>query len=390
MTDSSEATGNAGEPRRLRVVEQEALTEALAEALHGGDAVAPLPKSPVERRAVLEMLQPDVDVEEPDAAAVVATSGSTGRPKGAVLSRSAVAASVAATHTRLGGAGDWVLALPGHYVAGLMVLARTIVAGTSTHHVSAQLAGLPAAVSAMTGRRYISLVPTQLLRACADDELTEALAAFDAVLVGGAAADPQLLSRAHDRGIAVVSTYGMSETCGGCVYDGLPLDGVEVTLDADTDRILLAGAPLFSGYRLRDDLTRAARQGSQLVTQDRGRWADGRLEVVGRLDDVVISGGVNVDLGAVERAAAGWSGLHGAEVAVVGVPDPEWGTEVVAVTNGTASELGLRDYLRQTLPAAAAPRRLVRVDRLPRTSSGKIDRQRLIAALVSTRVDEKE
>ena len=369
---------------------QDGLAEALAEALTGGDPVGPLPDQAVERAAVLEMLRVDVGVTERDAAAVVATSGSTGRPKGAVLSRSAITASVAATHARLGGAGDWVLALPGHYVAGLMVLARTVLAGTTARRVPAQLAGLPEAVSAMTGRRYISLVPTQLLRACADDEQSEALAAFDAVLLGGAAADPRLLSRARDRGVTVVSTYGMSETCGGCVYDGVPLSGVEVTVEPESERILLAGPTVFSGYRLRDDLTRAALRGRQLLTQDRGRWEDGRLSVLGRLDDVVISGGVNVDLGAVERAAAGWPELAGAELAVVGVPHPEWGTEVVAVTDGTGSELGLRHYLRQTLPAAAAPRRLVRVGRLPRTSSGKVDRQQLIAELVGARAHEQE
>ena len=384
MTDSTEA------PRRLRPVGQDGLTEALAEALTGGDPVGPLPEQSVERGAVLQMLRPDVGVTEAGAAAVVATSGSTGRPKGAVLSRSAIAASADATHTRLGGAGDWVLALPGHYVAGLMVLARTILAGTTTHRIPAQLTGLPAAVSAMTGRRYISLVPTQLLRACADDELSEALAACDAVLLGGAAADPSLLSRARERGIRVVTTYGMSETCGGCVYDGVPLAGVGVAVEPETQRILLAGPTLFSGYRLRDDLTRAALRGPQLLTQDRGCWEDGRLSVLGRLDDVVISGGVNVDLGAVERAVAGWPELGGSEVAVVGVPHPEWGTEVVAVTDGTGSELGLRHYLRQTLPAAAAPRRLVRVARLPRTSSGKIDRQQLIAGLVGARAHEQE
>jgi O-succinylbenzoic acid--CoA ligase len=333
------------------------------------------------------MLALDQPVDEAGAAAVVATSGSTGRPKGVVLSREAITTAVAATHARLGGPGDWVLAVPAHYVAGLMVLARTVLAGTTAHEVPSDLRGLDRAVAAMTGRRYLSLVPTQLVRACADPRLTEALAGFDAVLLGGAAADPQLLALARERGIAVVPTYGMSETCGGCVYDGVPLDGVRVDLEPGTERILLAGAPLFSGYRLRPDLTAAALRAGRLLTQDRGRWRDGRLDVLGRLDDVVVSGGVNVDLAAVERASRGWPGVTAAELAVVGVPDPEWGTRVVAVTDGYGTLDDLRQFLRLHLPAAAAPRQLVRVAALPRLSSGKIDRQRLVELVSGSSAD---
>ena len=368
---------------RLRPVPAALVAGALADALRGGPPIAPLPDAEPERRLSLEMLAPHELVTEPDAAAVVATSGTTGRPKGVVLSRSAIAASVAATHARLGGAGDWVLPLPSHYVAGLMVLARSILAGTTAHPVPADLAGLPETVEAMTGRRYVSLVPTQLVRACADPVLTEALTRFDAVLLGGAAADPRLLAGARDRGIPVVTTYGMSETCGGCVYDGVPLDGVSVRLE-ESGRILLGGPTLFSGYRLQPELTAAVRSGTWFRTQDRGRWQQDRLSVLGRLDDVVVSGGINVDLAAVERAVRTWPGLQGSEVAVVGVPDVEWGTRVVAVTDGAGSEAELRSFLQQRLPAAAAPRRLVRVTALPRTSSGKIDRQRLIADLAAS------
>ena len=367
--------------------EPTAILDALTAALAGGDPMAPLPVAEVERRLTLEMLALDRPVEEPGAAAVVATSGSTGRPKGVVLSRAAITAAVAATHARLGGPGDWVLAMPAHYVAGLMVLARTVVAGTTVHEVPSDLGGLDRAAARMTGRRYLSLVPTQLVRACADARLSKTLAGFDAVLLGGAAADPRLLALARERGIAVVTTYGMSETCGGCVYDGVPLEGVQVDLEPGSDRILLAGPLLFSGYRLRPDLTAAALVAGRLHTQDRGGWRDGRLEVLGRLDDVVISGGVNVDLAAVERASRGWPGPAGVDLAVVGVPDPEWGTRVVAVTNGPGALDDLRRFLRPQLPAAAAPRQLVRVEALPRLPSGKIDRQRLVELVSGSSAD---
>jgi O-succinylbenzoic acid--CoA ligase len=365
----------------LRPVEPDGVPQALTAALQGGDPVAPLPLQQAERRVALGVLQLDRPVIEPDAAAVFLTSGSTGQPKGVVLSRAAIAASVTATHERLGGPGDWVLALPTNYVAGLMVAARALLAGTELHTVTADLTSLPSTVSRMAGRRYISLVPTQLVRAMREARLSHALAQFDAVLVGGAAADPGLLSAARALDIAVVTTYGMSETCGGCVYDGAPLAGVRVDVELDSDRIRLCGPMLFSGYRLRPDLTHDVLRDGRLFTPDRGRWRHGRLSVLGRIDDVVISGGVNVDLAAVERRAAAWPGLSDGEVAVVGLPDADWGTRVTVVLTGGGSAEDLLRWLRQDLPTAAVPRSATKVAKLPRTTSGKIDRQRLTAEL---------
>ena len=177
------------------------------------------------------MLRPELAVEEADAAAVVATSGSTGRPRGVVLTRAALIASADATHRRLGGPGTWVLALPAHYVAGLMVLVRSLVAARPVLEVDARLDALAGLELTGDGPHYLSVVPTQLTRALCDPVRTASLRRFDAVLLGGSAADPALLDRAAAAGIAVVTTYGMSETCGGCVYDGVPLDGVDVTVE---------------------------------------------------------------------------------------------------------------------------------------------------------------
>ena len=222
----------------------------------------PLADDPVERRRTLAVVQPDRPVEEPAVAAVVATSGSTGEPKGVLLSAPAIRASVAATHERLGGPGDWTLALPAHYVAGLMVLARAVVAETRVVTVRSDLADLEAPTS---GRHYLSLVPTQLVRALSSPAVAATLARFDGVLVGGAALDAAVLDRARNRGIAVVITYGMSETCGGCVYDGRPLAGVDVQV-APAGGLSIGGAPLFSGYRLRPDLTADALVDGRLLT----------------------------------------------------------------------------------------------------------------------------
>ena len=361
----------------LRPVTSDGLLVALADALNGGPAIAPLPDSVVERASVVDMLQLSTVVPERDAGVVLATSGSTGRPKGAVLSRTAVRAAAEAAHRRLGGPGDWALALPPFYIAGLMVMARVITAGTSVHNVGTDLARLPSAIQAMRGRRYLAVVPTQLDRALAQPLLREALGALDAVLVGGAALDPALRSRAEHARIHVVASYGMTETCGGCVYDGVPLDGVTVSLESQTQRIRVASPANFSGYRLRPDLTRATLHNGTVITQDRGAWTDGRLQVLGRLDDEVITGGINVDLAELERACRSWPGLAGAEVAVIAVPEPRWGTVIIAVTDGSGSGEDLRAYLSQELPTHAIPRHLVHLDRLPGTGSGKIDRVRL-------------
>ena len=372
MTGSSTST-------LLRPVEEADLPAALAAALDGGAPVAPLPPEPVERARALRALRLDAPADA-DAAVVVLSSGSTGDPKAVVLSAAAIRAGAEATHARLGGPGHWLLPLPRHYVAGLMVLGRAHLAGSTVVPLARDLSDLPG-LSLPAGRRYLSVVPTQLVRALANPALVEALARLDAVLVGGGATDPALLARARAAGIPCVTTYGMSETCGGCVYDGVPLDGVGVSIGED-DRISVAGPVLFSGYRGRPDLTAEVLESGWFRTGDLGGWVtdlDGtrRLDVAGRVDDVVVSGGHNVDLAAVERRALAWPERGVAEVVVIGVPHPEWGVEVVAVADASLSYDDLRAWVRAELPAYAAPRRLVVLDRLPRTSSGKVDRRRL-------------
>ncbi len=350
---------------RLRLVEGGELATALTAALAGGNPVAPIPEP-----RLLTALRAEAPVTEPDAAAVVTTSGSTGEPKAVVLTRAALRFAVAATHDRLGGPGDWVCALPTQHVAGLMTVARAVVAGTGLRFARGDLNDLPPAV----GRTYISLVAAQLDRALAWPETTSRLRDYAGVLLGGGAVPAGLRERADAAGVRVVATYGMSETCGGCVYDGVPLDGVRVDLDAG--RISLGGPMAFAGYRLRPDLTAAVLDGDLVRTQDRGRWADGRLQVLGRLDDVVISGGENVDLAAAQRAVDAEIGEP--PVVLLAVPDQRWGTRVVAVTTGTITLAEVRSRLEPVLGRAATPKELRRVGELAYTSIGKIDRTALL------------
>jgi o-succinylbenzoate---CoA ligase len=225
------------------------------------------------------------------------------------------------------------------------------------------------AAAAMTGpRRYVSLVPTQLIRLLDGD----ALRGFDTVLVGGARLDPALRARALGAGVRVVATYGTSETCGGCVYDGRPLDGVAVKIGADA-RVRIGGPVVFTGYDGQPGLTAQAKEGDWFVTQDHGRIDhDGLLEVTGRVDDVVVSGGVNVPTPAVAARLRAHPDVRDAEV--VGLPDEEWGQLVVAVLVGDLPLDDVRAWVAAEHPRAWAPRRVVHVDALPLLANGKVDR----------------
>lgn len=363
--------------------------DAVRRALDGGPAVLPVdPALPAERvRALLTALRPHavvgvdgdlVALTDPapcadDVALVVSTSGSTGEPKGVELTASALRHSASATLERLAARpGDrWLCCLPTSYIAGLQVLVRSLVGGT-TPVIHERFDVQAVAASDAT---FASLVPTMLQR------LLEAgvdLARFRALLLGGAPCPPSLRARAADAGAHCVVTYGMTETCGGCCYDGEPLDGVALRLEPD-GRILVGGPVLARGYRLRPDLTDGTFVDGWLRTNDVGeRLADGRLAVRGRIADVIITGGRKVFPGELERLLTSHPEVR--EVAVVGRPDEEWGERVVAyivpaVAAAPPSLADLREYVAGRTERWQAPRELVLLDHLPTLASGKVDRR---------------
>jgi o-succinylbenzoate---CoA ligase len=368
-----------GTARHLTLVPAADLSlDAVRAALSGTAPLAVLPDGPpAVVEAALRVLRPEEPLEA-GADLVVVTSGSTGNGRAVLLPAAALEASAAATHARLGGPGSWLLALPVSAIAGLQVLCRSILSG-SPPAVLGKGEPLADAVRRMpAGRRYTALVPTQLRRFL--DEEPDGLRSLDAVLVGGAATDAGLLARAWREGVPVVTTYGMTETAGGCVYDGEPLDGVRVRV---TDGVELAGPTLALGYRLDPAATEAAFADGWFRTRDAGALdADGRLTVTGRLDDVVITGGVNVAPAAVEAALREHPDV--ADAVVFGRPDPTWGQRVVAAVvpaPGATPELPtLRDWVADRLGRPAAPRQLHVLRALPLLHTGKPDR-RAVAAL---------
>ncbi|WP_345751488.1 AMP-binding protein [Microbacterium rhizophilus] len=326
-------------------------------------------------------------------AVVVTTSGSSGVPKSVILSRSALTSSALATADRIG-SGQWLLALPASYVAGVQVLVRSLVQGTEPAILSGRFSAAAFAhvVSGMHsshgGERvptYTSLVPAQLqaLVDAADEDrgVRAALASFEAILIGGQALPIALRERAAVHGARIVRTYGSSETSGGCVYDGVPLDGVRVaTVDGE---LRIAGPTLAEGYLGDAELTerifvRDADGARWYRTGDAGAVEDGVVRVTGRIDNVIVSGGINVSLDRVERVAR-----EVLDAVVVGAPDERWGETPVLVarradaTDPDAALAAVRDAVGAHVGTAARPSRILLVDEIPRLSSGKPDRRAL-------------
>jgi O-succinylbenzoic acid--CoA ligase len=381
-----------------------------------------------------------------DTALVVPTSGSTGSAKAVALTRAALLASQDAT-ARLfatGGTADgsrghgfWLPLLPPTHIAGVQVLARA--------HRTAQVLGLPApalpdplpdlrghfdaaAFVELAGPALeqaeraglpalTSLVPTQLTRivtgASGDDARARTLLRrFAAVLVGGAATSPDVLARARGQRIAVRTTYGSSETAGGCVYDRRPLPGVTLSVlepdKAGAGRLRIASPTLALGYLTADggtdgDVFGAADPSADGAGPDAGSdavgpagaqrtfltsdlaelGAGGELTVLGRADDVIITGGRKVLPQDVERAIDRSLMLRGLvrSAVVVGVPDAEWGQRVEALVTleeradpAEATAL-VRAALRTSeVPAHMLPKRVHVVAELPLLGIGKVDR----------------
>jgi O-succinylbenzoic acid--CoA ligase len=305
-----------------------------------------------------------------------------------MLTGAALRASADATHQRLGGPGQWLMALPTHHIAGIQVLVRSLVAGTTPVCMdldggfsTASFARATAQIAA-GARAYTALVPTQLVRLLVSADGCEALTRFSAVLLGGAPAPASLLAQARGFGVTVVTTYGMSETAGGCVYDGRALDVTRVRLE-DDGRIQLGGATLAQGYLGEPELTAASFSDDTdgtawFRTDDVGHLDDlAALVVDGRLDDLINTGGLKVVPHLVEAALLQLGTV--AEAVVVGSSDTEWGqvvsAAIVVTQEGSPPTLDeVRQELRGILPEHALPRRLVTLPEIPLLGPGKPDR----------------
>lgn len=312
------------------------------------------------------------DQVDDSVAFIVETSGSSGTPKRVELSAAAALVSAKASADRLGGSGQWLLALPINFVAGLNVLIRSAVAETQPVMMNTSV-GFTAEsfvrhASMLRGdKKFTALVPTQLSRLAIaaehESSVLDALRSFDAILVGGQSTAPQLVSSLRELGVNVIETYGSAETFGGVVYDGLALDGVSVFI-RDDSKIEISSATLANEFA----------SAGKVVMSDLGEIVDGKLKVLGRADRVLISGAIKISLDRVEAIAAEVAGV--VEVAATSISDSEWGERVGIVYLGSpevADEIASR--LADELGPAAKPLRVMRADRVPKLTSGKNDLQ---------------
>lgn len=358
---------------------------ALHRLLDGSASFAPVPLSDPDETARLSSALAIGEPIDPGIALVIATSGTTGTPKGAQHSTTSLHASIDATHAYLGGPGGWLLALPPHHIAGLQVLLRSLRAGfePTTIDVTGGFdpADLVHALDSMSStRRYTSLVPTQLVKVLDHPGAVSALREVDAVLVGGAATPARLRERATAAGIPIVGTYGMSETCGGCVYDGVPLPGARIRIDdGRPGRVILGGPMVASGYRGLPEHPAFAEPG-WFRTDDLGELTDdGILTIAGRADEAITSGGLTIVPQVVEAAILGDPAVS--DCAVVGLPDERLGEKVVAAvvaaSDAAPTAESVRAAVSRRLDRTAVPREVFIVDELPRRGPGKIDRAAL-------------
>ncbi|SEP90298.1 AMP-binding protein [Arthrobacter sp. OV608] len=332
---STEPTGPQANTAPSGALNIDPALKALAAALHGEGPAVELSVDQQGNLVVGHVETPGCD----DAVAVVRTSGSTGTPKATVLTVESLAASSMATALALKGEGQWLLALPVQFVAGIQVLVRSLFAGTRPWVMDMSGGFTPEAFTAaaleLTDKiRFTSLVPTQLQRLldAPSPETLAVLRRFNAVLLGGAPASASLLAAAKDAGVRVVTTYGSAESSGGCIYNGYPLEGVSVRVDGD-GRILLGGDTIAAGYLEAPD-----QESGTFFEEDGVRWyrtsdlgtidEDGRLTVLGRADDVIITGGIKVSAAHVQEELEKSDGVAAAFVA--GVPSAEWGQAVAA------------------------------------------------------------
>ena len=299
---------------------------------------------------------------EPDVAAIVESSGTTGTPKRIELTTSALLASAKASADFLRGQGQWLLALPINFVAGLNVLVRSVVADTQPVMMNTQLPftaeGFARSASLMTGeKRYTSLVPAQLARLAAqaeqDPDLFRILRSFDSILVGGQLPDFDLVERLRNDGVNLTISYGMTETCGGCFYNGLPIGDTALRLDGGL--VSIAGSVLAKGF------------GPWHQTNDLGELIDERLVIMGRADRVIISGGIKLSLEVVEQFV---QNLPGVEEAAAVALKSSWG-ESVGIAYCGSPEVDFSALAN--LGVAAHNPKILRLASLPKLQTAKPD-----------------
>ena len=359
----------------------QALVQAIESALTGNTPLMIAPAEATTENKYLTALQVEQDVIFENTALAICTSGSTGNPKAVEISQQALLENHEIINNKLKGKANWVLAMNPAFIGGFTALSRGVLDQGWTYGLTETgkfnvdtftKASLVAAEKNPSIRT--SLVWAQLMQLINSDKI-ETLRMYDAILVGGSKVDTEILEKLKKEGLKLISTYGMTETCGGIVWDGYPLPEVELKIiekdEFGTGRISIKSPTNASGYRNKIDLDRETFQDSWVLSQDLGQINSGVLTVVGRIDEVVITGGTNVSTKAIEEVISTCSGVE--EVAVLALEDEVWGALIAAIVVGEFDRTEIENKVVARLGKAAKPRIIFDAQNLPFLPSGKLD-----------------
>lgn len=312
-----------------------------------------------------------------DCAVVISTSGSTGKAKQVCLSAQALITSADSAHRYLGAIGGqrWSLVLPLTHIAAINVLVRAIELGLEAVDNRNSDRYSPA--------EYVSVVPTQLHRALnnsSEKKFLQHLQSAVAVLVGGGPTDEFLIAKAKENGVNVITTFGMTEMCGGCIFDGNPLPLVEMKI-TETGRVKLKGPMRANGYLNDENSWAAVIDGSWFITSDLGRIDAGKLKILGRIDDQIISGGKKISLNEIEMSLHAVFPLQ--QFIAFAISDPEWGQALALASASKIAEASIKDHLRRTFGGFGVPKFFLQLEEIPTKGIEKPDRNRLREILSS-------
>ena len=365
----------------------DAVSEAISKSLNEKSISALVPSTKGESLA--NKYENAIDVSIPceiDSGLIVCTSGSTGNPKAVEISSQALIEATKLVNSKFDEPASWLLAINPAFIGGAMVIARAIAQKQKWEYgldddgkFSPEIfAGIAQTFIAKNGRVRTSLVAAQLSALIAQDQ-TELLTKFDAILVGGGQISPEIYNKLKNQGVNLIRTYGMTETCGGVVWDGKVLENVKIRIENPANggagRISINSPSNATCYHGNSEgitqLNQITFNNGWVLTQDIGTYENGILKIIGRSDDIVISGGVNVSVHAVENVLRDQVGVE--DAVVFAMPDETWGTIIAAVVVGDADLLTLQDAVEKELGSPAKPRVIKFAHELPLLPNGKID-----------------
>jgi O-succinylbenzoic acid--CoA ligase len=363
------------------------VSRAISNSLNDKEVSAIVPFSKSEK--VIKRYENAISIKDEcriDSGLIVCTSGTTGNPKAVEISSEALINAATKTNEKFNEPADWILAINPAFIGGLMVLARAIISNQNwiygldeSDKFNPDLF-VAKALEVISKNRKVrtSLVNAQLSTLVSQGHL-DTLRKFDALLIGGGQISKSLYEELKNEGVNLIRTYGMTETCGGVVWDGFALNNVLIRIDHPSNdgvgQIAIksdSNATCYHGNSLEiNKLNDSTFNEGWVFTKDLGIVKNGELKVIGRNDDIVVSGGNNISLHAIENVIKDQIGIE--DAVVFSIPDEKWGVVVAAVIVGTCDISVIQNSIEHELGKAAVPRIIKNSQEIPLLPNGKVD-----------------